>query len=366
MRKFLVVFSLLFVISCNESEINKEKPVIKIGIELPLSGNIAFAGESAREAMLMEFEKIKATKELKYNYELIFEDVGLSVKTAAVVANKLINVDKINAIISMWSLAGNTVAPIAEQYKIPSFTSSYGEQSTKGKYNFNINPSFEDVADLMSEQLLENNIGKVALFIENAGGNQEVRDALIASFKEYKIDIVFDELLNPGTKDFRLAIKKSIVANPQIYIVIGVVPTPYVFVKQLKEVVGEDANVTSIDSFTEMPPHQAKMANNKWLIDTGTFGNDEFVKELKEKKNVQAYSNSGTMATNIIIVIDAFENAISENTRVPTGEEILDWVWNNIKDYDTPVGKVTIVNNGLIKNAPVVKKIVDGIPITVK
>lgn len=368
MKHFLLVISLLLLFSCTENDNSEEynkKPTVKIGILLPLSGDVAFAGNSAREAMLMEFEKIQNSKNLKYKYELLFEDVGLSAKTSAIVANKFINADKVNAIISMWSIAGNVVAPIAEKNKIPSFTSSYGEQSTRGKYNFNLNPLFDEVAYIMSNQLIKNNIKKVALFVKNIGGNLELRDALIKSFDKNEIEITHNELFHSETKDFRMAINKSLSHNPEIYIIIGTVPTPYIFVKQLREVVGEEVNVTSVDAFSEMPPQQAQIANGKWLIDTGTFGTDEFVNELKAKKNVQAYSNSGSMAANLVIVLDAFENAISNTDRVPNSEEILDWIWNNVKDYDTPVGKVTVVNDGLIKNDSVVKTIVEGRAVTI-
>ena len=54
-------------------------------------------------------------KDTKYDYEVIFEDDTLQVNKAATIANKFINMDKVNAIINIWGVTAPVVAEVAEK-----------------------------------------------------------------------------------------------------------------------------------------------------------------------------------------------------------------------------------------------------------
>ena len=47
----------------------QNKPVVKIGVSLPLTGDMAFMGNIAKEAVLMNFEKWKS-QNTKYNSQI--------------------------------------------------------------------------------------------------------------------------------------------------------------------------------------------------------------------------------------------------------------------------------------------------------
>ncbi len=88
---------------------------IKIGMIAPMTGDLAFMGEGIRDAIVLANEN---TENTKYEYEVIVEDDQLDAKMSASAANKLISVDKVDAIITFSSVTGNVVAPIAEQNQI--------------------------------------------------------------------------------------------------------------------------------------------------------------------------------------------------------------------------------------------------------
>lgn len=349
-----------------KEQVKSEKPTVKIGVQLPLTGNIGFAGQVAQAAIKLELDKMKKIG-TKYNYELIFEDVQLSPMSSAITTKKMIGIDKVNAIISIWSVAGNVISPIADENAVLSFGCSYGEQSTKGALNFNMAPQFSDLADLLSQELIKRKIKNVALIIENVGGNQELQKAIKNSLSKNNIQILIDEFPPFQSKDFRLLISKIKKANPQQIINIGTVPNPYIFLQQWQEAGEDKAKVTSIDGFAEMPSEQRPMANDLWYVDTNLFGNNEFSKDLKEKTGYEAWSCSGASASNLNILINAYEGATLKPGEVlPNSKDVADWIWKNVQDYDSPVGKVNVINEGLINVQPVVNIIKDGKRVTIE
>ena len=98
-----VLLSLLMatsLVACGEkTEAPKEntKPVVKIGVILPLSGNNSAMGEASKKAMLMAIAD-NTKQSNKYNYEIIFEDNQMITSKTAVIANKLININKVDVI----------------------------------------------------------------------------------------------------------------------------------------------------------------------------------------------------------------------------------------------------------------------------
>jgi branched-chain amino acid transport system substrate-binding protein len=123
MRKYgLVLLVLVFVFAitgCGDAD------VLKIGVSAPLTGDIAALGESTKNAALMAEEEINAAggitigdKAMKVKF--IIEDDENKPESTATVFQKLINQDKVLAIIgSQSSKCSNAGAPIAENAKIP-------------------------------------------------------------------------------------------------------------------------------------------------------------------------------------------------------------------------------------------------------
>jgi branched-chain amino acid transport system substrate-binding protein len=130
--------SALFIISgiagCNDNE-------LKIGVSAPLSGDIAALGQSTRNAIQLAEEEINAKGGVKIGatrkkVKFIIEDDENKPESTATVFQKLINQDKVVAIIgSQSSKCSNAGAPIAESAGIPQITPwSTNPNVTKGKH----------------------------------------------------------------------------------------------------------------------------------------------------------------------------------------------------------------------------------------
>lgn len=114
---------------------SSSKPVIKIGATLPLTGDAAEAGQAVKAGLEMTLENLKK-KNLKYDYVLIYEDNQMNGHKTATTTNKLIMVDNVHVIMTMWGLMSNVAANITKDKNILGLYCAYGERPTVGEYNF--------------------------------------------------------------------------------------------------------------------------------------------------------------------------------------------------------------------------------------
>ena len=147
MKRFLASLCMvLALVACKEEKIQAEvkaKPVVKIGVSLPLTGNLAYIAEGAKNALQMVLEKWQK-KETKYQYEIVFEDDMLKPQQAVLNAHKFIDIDKANVIVSVFGVVDRPIDDIANQSKIISLSCSHGK-SEFPEYGINVGSQNEEV-----------------------------------------------------------------------------------------------------------------------------------------------------------------------------------------------------------------------------
>ena len=82
MKKLILSLCIILALSaCKDENEPKEqtKPVVRIGATLPLTGGFSETGNSAKQALLIAFEKWQQ-KDMKYRYELFVEDDAKEIK----------------------------------------------------------------------------------------------------------------------------------------------------------------------------------------------------------------------------------------------------------------------------------------------
>lgn len=144
MKKLLI---LLVVSLCSLGFFScQEDDTIKIGVILPLTGPASEIGNNILDGITIASEYYDSTSSKKI--KLIVEDSKLDAKQAISSANKLVTIDKVDAIIGLASSTeALAVAPICEKNKVVmiSSTASTPLLSDAGDYIFRIYPS--DVYD---------------------------------------------------------------------------------------------------------------------------------------------------------------------------------------------------------------------------
>ena len=364
MKKYFLSLIILIIAILGYYAYNKQndiiptnKPEIKIGIILPLTGDAAESGQAAKEALEMTLENITKT-DSKYDYKLIFENNLLETMRTVTISNKFINYDKVQAIFSMWTPTTGEVASVSNPKKIINMACSWEDDSISGAYTFNTISTQEQIADLLITELKKNNIKTVAILIDNSA--EPLFKVIKRKLSDTDIKIVFDEVSMIGNNDFKTSIIKANQFSPDLYITAGLPPMPFILTKQLGEITGK-RNITGIDSFMEMSEEQRPIANGLWYIDSNVNGNKKFVEELQNKKNIEAKSCSGNLSASLQILVDAFENThLNEGETIPNNENVVSYIKSNTKNFPTVSGKASFMNDNIINIPPLVRKVEAG------
>jgi len=218
----LIICGLIWV-SCQKKV---EEKVVKIGAVLVLTGPDAKAGQSAKQGIEMAVEEINASGGVKSRkIEVIYEDDGGEPQKSVSAVQKLINVDKVLAILGpMWSSCVLAVAPIVESkgVVILSPTASSPKITYAGDYIFR--NTYSDAiegaktAEFASKELKYGKAG--ILFINNDYG-VGLKDAFKRKFEELGGKIVIDEGYDPKTTDFRTILVKVKERSPEVIYIAG-------------------------------------------------------------------------------------------------------------------------------------------------
>lgn len=341
------------------SKAPKDKPTIKIGVSIPLTGDVAVLGQGAKNALLMSQANLKNTK---YNYEFVFEDDQFKPAVGATTANKLIGVDNVSVLLSFGSPVGNVVSPITEKAKVPHLNFFASDPAiANGDYNFlHYTPPYVDT-DLFVKELNKKGIKNLVLFeIADNPGAAAITKALEKSIAGTDIKIVANKKFNTGTRDFRTLIREAKDINSDVYVLQASSPELETLYKQMKEL-GVNKPVTSIETFEFA--NELALFEGSWYINAADpqewFVND-YVAKYKETPKFGA----GNAYDALNIVVAAVEK-VGDGKTVPTHDEIRDGI-SGMKSFDGAMGKgLKFDDNGQLVSGAVVRMVKDGKPVTI-
>jgi branched-chain amino acid transport system substrate-binding protein len=356
----IVVLLIILVVVFNGNQNDGPKPVVKIGVTLPLTGPVAMLGESAQKALLLAQNNLKDTK---YDYELVFEDDGFKPATGATVVNKLISVDNVSAVFSFGSPVGNVVSPVTEVSKVPHINFFASDTNVaNGDYNFlHYTPPYIDT-ELFVKELQERDLKNIVVFeIADNSGAAAISQALEKSIEGTDIKIVANPKFNSGTRDFRTLINNVKNLDADIYVLQSSSPELETLFNQMREL-GVNTPVTSIETF-EFADNLA-LFEGSWYInaaDPQKWFVDEFAKEYGSDPKF----GSAHAYDSLNILVDVIEK-IGNGKTVPTRDEIKEGI-SSIKTFDGAMGNnLRFDETGQLVSGAVVREVRDGKPVTVK
>ena len=274
MKKLLTILCMILsLVACSEEK--SDKPIVKIGVSLPLSGNMAHMGALFKGAVEVAEQDLK-TKELKYNYKFIIEDNFFEPKRAAVVNQKFVSVDKVDAIIDFAAKFGLITAPLAEQTKIIHIPANASNSKVAdGNYNFIhwTQPRYE--VKKLVEKIIDEKINNVVIITAIDQGAMEVTQNLQEMLTQRKIK--FTEFrTNDTDRDFDLLLKKAAMTKPELYVVMEFPPILDIILKRLKET-KNTVPVTSIEAFNLLD--DKSVIEGSWYVDAAEL-KPEFIEKF--------------------------------------------------------------------------------------
>ena len=335
-----------------------EKQTIKIGYIAPLTGNVAFLGQGVKNAAELAVADLNK-KDNKYNYELVFEDVAFTPAKTATAANKLINIDKVDAIVTIASAAGGVANPIAEKASVIHFGIASDPAIAKGNYNFiDWTPPAEEVKTFISEAQ-KKGIKKISVFGQQISGITAVIDELKRQISGTGIEIVSEDISNFGDKDFRTQIQKAKATNPDYILLVMFSPELEIITKQIREA-GIQTPLTAIESF--------ELSDNPSLFEGLWYVNSSDPTASFSSDYQTAYGKNPSIATpnayDIVGLIAKAAETFNGKTKPSTSDIVSELL--KIKGYDGAMGSnINIGQDHIVVSKAVVRMIKDGKPVTI-
>lgn len=333
-----------------------EKQIIKIGVSAPLTGDLAFLGEGLRNSILLA---ASSSEDLKHSYQVVIEDDSFNPSKAVSSVNKLINVDKVDVLITMGSPVGNAISPIAEAHRIPHLNAIASDPNVaKGDYNFvHWTPPAAEAAKMLAE-LQARNIKNFAILVQNQPGTLAVARELETQSRAAQSPVrsLLVAQFNSGEKDFRTQIEKVRILNPEIYVFISTSPELEILAKQMRSS-GIKTPFTSIESFEFTD--QMSLFEGDWYVNAS----DPTQKFIDQYKSV--YGKNPTLGSANAYDLINLIKYVGEKQSSPTKDSIKGELYN-VKDYEGAVGNIYINKDGIVVSNPTIRQIVEGKPVTIE
>lgn len=297
--------------------------VVKVGLIQPLTGPIAYGGQSCANGSIMAVDEINAAGGIdvggeKYKVELVIEDDKGVPKEAAAAATKLISRDNVPIIVGTFTSSSTfAAAEIANREGVPIISplSSATNLTTSGfEYFFRGRVTTRNNVALGAQTFAD--IGpykKIAMLaINDDWGKGDLTD-YPAEWEKIGVEVTAKETFDQGQTDFYPAIQKMLGTKPDaLFITASTEPAAMIF-KQIREL---DSEIPIITSGGIDPAKCAELAGSSieglwfWSVDP-PFTDDivSWDKKYEEKFNMTTMSNARSGYDVMYIVANAISDA---------------------------------------------------------
>ena len=241
-KKILLVIStcVFFVGGIASCKTTEAVAAFRIGIVVAQTGNYAGLGSQFLEGMNLEVDSINTDGGINgIPLEVVVYDNRSEATETTLAANKLIDVDRVHALIEGTVTAlGMSIVPVANEKKVPtvilSGTALLDDQL--GAWVFRPAGTEVNYTTLSLEYLSQNlGISKYAVLLENSGYGQGGSVFLPQNSPAYNMTIVEEQYFDPGATDLTPQLTNIRNSEAQAIFLWGSSPTASMAVKQARE-----------------------------------------------------------------------------------------------------------------------------------
>ena len=341
---------------------NGEGP-IKIGFIGPLTGDASSLGENARAAVTLAAQEINTEGGINgRSLEVIYEDGQCTGAVANNAAQKLINIDKVTAIIGgLCSAETSAFVPLAVSSRVPTISncSSAPALTDAGDYFFRVYPS-DSFQGVFAAEYIKNTLGKnkAAVLYTTDDWGTGLQETFKKSFEELGGEIVAVEGFAKTDRDLRTQLSKIKAANPEAVYFLGFTEASIPGIRQAKEL-GINVPIVGGDAWDDATIWDSVGSDGEGLRFTvvAVPEDAEFTAKLE--------SAGGTMSICAPQAYDAtyiYKNVIE---KVGTDRQAIKDELYNVRDFQGVSGVISFDENGDLEQANYAIKIIrDGVLVT--
>jgi ABC-type branched-subunit amino acid transport system substrate-binding protein len=320
--------------------------VVKIGVIVPTTGPYAMLGNSFVKAVQMARDDLGDTK---YRYELVIRDSGPDPQKAKQVIRRVVNDDKVDAIVGGISLIGQETKPYATAARIPHLCVCTVSWIGDGAYNFTNIPSPEAEGELWAREAQRRGIKRVALLTQDYPSINNHVKALKIEVARLGLIVADEQRFDGSVTDFRSIVTQAAASHPGVYYVEVLEPGLDRLGQQLA-----DAGIHNVSAVVA-----PSLSDNPALFE-GAWYTDSNLKDIGFKRRFEEKYPDTRFATHMMpyaydsvnMIVRAFE----------TGKNPAVYL-RNLRSYDGTAGVLTkAAGDGHFASVPAVWTIVSGKP----
>jgi ABC-type branched-subunit amino acid transport system substrate-binding protein len=317
---------------------------IRIGVIVATSGPVAILGQSFLKAIQLALEDLKSTTR---RYELLVEEITGPDKAVPAI-EKLVQRDRVDALIVGLSMSGQIVKPYATVAKIPLFcicsVSGVGDEL----YTFTTMPLAEDEAMQWVGEAKRRRIKKIARLTQDYPSIDNHVRMLKAEGAKAGISVDYEYRFPGATTDFRAAIAAAQATAPDVYFVEAFNPALDLLGQQLR-----DAGIRSLASVVAFSiSERPELFEGGWYTDS--YVSPEFKARLDRR-----YPGTRLATHMMPYAYDSFRMLVQA---FESGRDVLGYI-RGMTGFAGTAGKITKqAGTGNFRSAPAVWVIENGRP----
>ena len=316
------------------------KPIVRIGVTLPLTGDMAWLGQSIRATLEMALADLP--DDTRNHYQIIFSDDRYELRQMASNQNRHISVHRVNAIMSLFD-GGAVSALIADRHNIPHITCSWGsEMASRHPFTINHWSRSETQARAFTQMLSDDNINSIAIVSNIMASNEELIYHIAQMSADRNITITSANMVNFGMHDFRMIIEQVRGQNPDAIMFILLDPQKSIFARQMHEQ-RLTLPIVAVDNL-----HTAQ--HKEWLHGArfvySLNGGETFIQKLA-KHDISWVPCSANLYDAFMMLVHVFENYGNELS----GADVKTHLYN-ISDFRSILGTTISIDSDGMTDVP--------------
>lgn len=211
MKNVLLSFCAIFCLLSYSCTSKEKSDRIRVGVLMPLTGDIAFLGQSFTNAILMNADTAKV--------ELFIQDTKGEPKTAISILNQMIATKGLDVVVSLKPAVSESINPILEVKNIPHFVFAFSPEITNANNVIKQYPS-SDAEDMAYLNYAVEHNKKNIVFLRHIFPDAELayKTIVIPNAQEKGLN-VHDVPFDLSTKDFNNLTQKVKSLNPDMIVV---------------------------------------------------------------------------------------------------------------------------------------------------
>lgn len=332
------------------------RPEVRIGVSTALTGEMAHFGQSATawgNYALAQLQK----NGTQLRYRVFYEDDQMQAKQAILAAKRLVELNKVNVLLSYSSPTGSVIAPYAHQKHIPHFAVAYNPAAASGDYSVVMMSSVDQYVEPFLKLLEKKNYKRLAVFYVRNATWQPVYDTLKKEASLNKFSIVYEQIYTPGERDFRLGVQQIPVDQVDAILLLSWAPEVNILAQRLAEQKVSKPLVGMGGAYL-MGGGASEFFEGALDIYAGDLTQTDRLN--RQLTGHPIYSPAGSLVYDqILLTADIYERAWAKNKKLISPEDFVAEV-KKLKDFPTILGPATCLPSNFFSFQPHYYRIQNG------